>query len=182
MQWMKRQPKFVNILIFKLDKNKGTVNVIKNIYTSGTEVLSNNFVGSSNRYLTGPIVLDNFTRDDIIFDDHVLKVLGDINQTWVQMVANLNLNLPVSTSEYQKETKVLIYPNPAFSGQVIKIIGDDKIKRVSVMDVMGQTVESYYFENENGVIEFFIQSNIPGIYFLKIDVYNRLVTKKIIIH
>jgi hypothetical protein len=170
-----------NSLIFKLNKNTGDFEILRTLTGFYQQNQRCSFVTDNNKnFLSTGMSLSNLSKDDIIFDDYVLKVSGDINQTWVQIVANLNLNLPVSTSEYQKETKVLIYPNPVFKEQVVKIVSDDKIKNVSVIDLLGQIVESYHNENEN--YELFIQSNIPGIYFLKIESETQEYLKKIIIH
>lgn len=101
---------------------------------------------------------------------------GESSKTLIGSIINGNIhgNTNISTGiKLGKDKTILIYPNPV--SQNIKIRTNEKIKKITILDITGKKI----FETINTEIDLTRQKG--GIYFLKIETENKVLTKKIII-
>jgi hypothetical protein len=84
----------------------------------------------------------------------------------------------LNTSDKLQNTHFIIYPNP--SSGLINVKSDDfMIQRISIFNVSGSNVYSKSIESRNA--QFDLTNNSPGVYFMRLEFQNSVVTKRIII-
>ncbi len=98
---------------------------------------------------------------------------GILNQ-----VFSVKVNSCVTTSIQEKEFEAFsVYPNP--SSTIVHIKGTNKVKIVSLMDISGKNVQAIPHNKLKNELD--ISSIENGVYFLKIQTINGIITKKLIV-
>ncbi|MBL4668176.1 MAG: T9SS type A sorting domain-containing protein, partial [Flavobacteriales bacterium] len=97
------------------------------------------------------------------------------NWTAIDAGASFSLNCGfVGVNEESTAQSFSIYPNPVNSQLNIK--SEEKIETITIMDIMGKTLETIVTPNSTINVSHLTK----GIYFLQIQMDNRLVSKKFI--
>ncbi len=81
--------------------------------------------------------------------------------------------------------KLTVYPNPNQTNFTVSVIAEEKeaSANVSILNMMGQVVDEYTFDNNNGVVLGEINHNLtPGLYFVQVRIGSTLNTIKIIVN
>ena len=100
-----------------------------------------------------------------------LHAISDADE-YALLFTNFNIMNGVGVEEFTNEA--IIFPNPA--NNVLNINANSNINRVEVFNMMGQMVGSYTVNDVNTQINTTNFSN--GVYMVKIDTENGMVTKK----
>lgn len=89
----------------------------------------------------------------------------------------------VGVEEQDEEQQVTIYPNPA-SEMLNVVLGEHvKANRVSLYDLNGKLIKEKLIRNksEYSDIQINIKPLLPGVYFLKVEVENAVIRKKVVV-
>lgn len=92
-----------------------------------------------------------------------------------QFIVNANLGLNETTSNQG----IKVYPNPINNAQFLNIQSDSNLQSVEFFDVLGRSV---LLKNVQNKIETIAVPNSSGVYMLKIETENKIVTQKIIVN
>lgn len=92
-----------------------------------------------------------------------------------QFIVNANLGLNESTSNQG----IKVYPNPINNGQFLNIQSDSNLQSIAFFDVLGRLVLSKKLQNK---LETIAVPNASGVYMLKIETDDKIVTQKIIVN
>lgn len=87
---------------------------------------------------------------------------------------------PSSINQLTGEDGINVFPNPTTGITQINWNRYFSVINIDIMNAIGQRVKTYHFENtDNGTID--LTSLPPGLYFLQMNVGNKLITRKVMI-
>ncbi len=111
--------------------------------------------------------------------------IGQSNNIYIDQI-NITGSLATSISEFEKNIGLTIYPNPTSGSSVIDFTANENDKiSISLTDIMGRIIEQSSLNKSNGNIKYQINKNeslSKGIYFININVNEKVISKKLIIN
>jgi PKD repeat protein len=87
---------------------------------------------------------------------------------------------PSSINQLTGEDGISVFPNPTTGMAQVNWNRFFTVINIDVMNALGQRIKTYHFENtDNGTVD--LTTLPPGMYFVQINIGNKIITKKIII-
>lgn len=117
---------------------------------------------------------DNNNEIEFIYENWNTSSTPDAWKGFLRIVNFWSPSVTLSTDNFNKETEIVIYPNPAIN--YINITSAQKINTIELYDLLGKQVLKTSQTNQIDV------SNLhAGLYLLKIHTRGKTLTKKVII-
>ncbi len=183
-----------------LGQNNIPVHLVKNLHTNGRIDLAYSRTNHTNVAGYGQVAAISFYIQDNIIgkQDSLFKKLG-LQISGAKLVsssgAEVDLNVQNDTiTVYQLNDgigeagngniHVDVYPNPGDGKFILKLKGNDAIKKVTLVNTIGQSLLSKNYEatSTNGTYLFDSGIQAAGMYFLKIETISQVVVQRVIIN